>query len=254
MRISKLSRGVSTLLLPELRVFQAPHLSVTFPPGAFSRLEHLCLNYRLANLCRALAAAAGPSLQTVSIVPGKRKGSHWQVKLCRLLQLQPLSACVHLTELVLSELVMGYSGEGHDDQSGSGLTPEEAAAVAAGVAAAAAGAEQTRRLQEQQGHVLSSSCRSSSCRMMTSYGRCCPSCWSGAVTQQARQQLQLWGRRPAAQQQRRRRRRRRAGRGACDDAGCRKQRAGAAAAAAAGAALHNVVVAAAAGCVGALLG
>jgi hypothetical protein len=73
---------------------------------------------------------------------------HWQLSL---LQLQPLSACVHLTELILSELVMGYSGEGHDDQSGSRLTPEEAAAVAAGVSAAAAGAEQMRRLlQEQQ--------------------------------------------------------------------------------------------------------
>jgi hypothetical protein len=35
---------------------------------------------RLANLCQALAAAAaGPSLQSVSIVPGRRKGSHWQV-------------------------------------------------------------------------------------------------------------------------------------------------------------------------------
>jgi hypothetical protein len=73
---------------------------------------------------------------------------HWQLSL---LQLQPLSACVHLTELVVSELVMGYSGEGHDDQSGSRLTPDEAAAVAAGVSAAAAGAEQMRlRLQEQQ--------------------------------------------------------------------------------------------------------
>jgi hypothetical protein len=73
---------------------------------------------------------------------------HWQLSL---LQLQPLSACVHLTELILSELVMGYSGEGHDDQSGSRLTPEEAAAVAAGVSAAAAGAEQMRGLlQEQQ--------------------------------------------------------------------------------------------------------
>jgi hypothetical protein len=46
MRIAKLSGGISTLLLPELRVFPAPHLSVTFPPGAFARLEHLCLNYR----------------------------------------------------------------------------------------------------------------------------------------------------------------------------------------------------------------
>jgi hypothetical protein len=34
---------------------------------------------RLANLCQALAAAAGPSLQEVSVVPGRRKGSHWQV-------------------------------------------------------------------------------------------------------------------------------------------------------------------------------
>uniref|UniRef100_A0A383VC31 Uncharacterized protein n=1 Tax=Tetradesmus obliquus TaxID=3088 RepID=A0A383VC31_TETOB len=333
--IAKLSSGITTLLLPELRLFQAPHLSVTFPPGAFARLQHLCLNYRLSNLCQALAAAAGPSLTSVAIVPGRRKGSHWQAKLCRflqvlqqlqqlqclrmtlhctqasaglvgqlqqlhalqlaidktpgdstphpehlfdaelwklaiapltaltelslslplllshataaqlvipsglqqlrlhlqhsdveqqaaeqpltglaagqlllgslpalpqltqlvlkavspndwfagpdvqlssmaasslgqltnlcslkllvghwqlsLLQLQPLSACVHLTELVLSELVMGYSGEGQDDQLGSRLTPEEAAAVAAGVAAAAAGAEQMRRrLQEQQ--------------------------------------------------------------------------------------------------------
>jgi hypothetical protein len=46
MRIANLSCGISTLLLPELRVFQAPHLSVTFPPGAFARLEHLVLNYR----------------------------------------------------------------------------------------------------------------------------------------------------------------------------------------------------------------
>jgi hypothetical protein len=34
---------------------------------------------RLANLCQALAAAAGPSLQAVSVVPGRCKGSHWQV-------------------------------------------------------------------------------------------------------------------------------------------------------------------------------
>jgi hypothetical protein len=96
-----------------------------------------------------LSSMATASLgQLTNLCSLKLLVGHWQLSL---LQLQPLSACVHLTELVLSELVMGYSGEGHDDQSGSRLTPDEAAAVAAGVAAAAAGAEQIRRrLQEQQ--------------------------------------------------------------------------------------------------------
>lgn len=97
-----------------------------------------------------LSSMAAASLgQLTNLCSLKLLVGHWQLSL---LQLQPLSACVHLTELVLSELVMGYSGEGQDDQLGSRLTPEEAAAVAAGVAAAAAaGAEQMRRrLQEQQ--------------------------------------------------------------------------------------------------------
>ncbi|WIA21923.1 hypothetical protein OEZ85_004290 [Tetradesmus obliquus] len=104
LRIAKLSSGISTLLLPELRLFQAPHLSVTFPPGAFARLQHLCLNYRLSNLCQALAAAAA-SLTSVAIVPGRRKGSHWQAKLCRFLQvlqqlqqLQCLRMTLHCTQ------------------------------------------------------------------------------------------------------------------------------------------------------------
>jgi hypothetical protein len=99
-----------------------------------------------AGLSNMATAALGQltNLRSLSLLVG-----HWQLSL---LQLQPLSACVHLTSLVLSELVMGYSGEGQDDQSGSRLTPEEAAAVAAGVAAAAAGTEAMRKLlQEQQG-------------------------------------------------------------------------------------------------------
>jgi hypothetical protein len=96
-----------------------------------------------------LSSMATASLgQLTNLRSLKLQVGHWQLSL---LQLQPLCACVHLTELVLSELVMGYSGEGHDDQSGSRLTPEEAAAVSAGVSAAAAGTEQMRSLlQEQQ--------------------------------------------------------------------------------------------------------
>lgn len=41
--VSRLSSGITSLLLPELKL--VPH-NVTFRPGAFYRLQHLVLNYR----------------------------------------------------------------------------------------------------------------------------------------------------------------------------------------------------------------
>lgn len=51
-----------------------------YPPAVFSVAATLgaVLACRLSNLCQALAAAAA-SLTSVAIVPGRRKGSHWQV-------------------------------------------------------------------------------------------------------------------------------------------------------------------------------
>ena len=54
-------------------------------------------------------------------------------------QLQPLSACRHLTELVLSELAMGFAADARRlDEGGSQLSAQEKALVKAAAAAAAA--------------------------------------------------------------------------------------------------------------------